>query len=259
MSGWRERLKAVPVLGATLRVVRGWFRPQGREARIDARDDANTTRILRRVLTANSHVADVGANAGTFLARVVRLAPNGRHVAFEPLPHLADALRRAFPHVSVHAAAVAETAGELEFAHVVRCPAFSGLKRRTDLPADEVVETIRVPVVALDVALPPDFPLTLLKIDVEGAELAVLRGAAGTLARCRPWVLFEHGLGGVATYGTTSAEVLAEFDRAGLCVWNLDDWLKGLPPLTADGFEAAVRTGDVWNFLAGPHTAEVRS
>lgn len=91
---------------------------------------------------------------------------------------------------------------------------------------------------------------------MEGAELGVFRGALSTLARCRPCVLFEHGMGGVSTYGTSSVELRGELERVGLSVWRLDHWLDGQPPLTADGFDTAVKSPDYWNFLAGPTPRE---
>lgn len=44
---------------------------------------------MRRMLGADSNCMDVGANEGLML----RYAPRGIHHAFEPLPHLAQALR----------------------------------------------------------------------------------------------------------------------------------------------------------------------
>ena len=61
--------------------------------------------------------------------------------------------------------------------------------------ADEV-EIISVPVRRLDdlLAEPGSTPPDLVKIDVEGAETDVLRGAAQTLAKVRPILLIElHG------------------------------------------------------------------
>ena len=99
--------------------------------------------------------------------------------------------------------------------------------------------------------IPTDRVVRLIKVDVEGAELGVFRGASAVLGRCRPWVVFEHGAW-CQVYGATTADVFGELARHRLSVWQLGDWLAGRPPLTRDGLEAAVATGSYWNFLAGP-------
>jgi FkbM family methyltransferase len=252
MSRWRDRVKAIPILGPLLRRARRMVRPVTGVEWLDRRDDALMDSILDRILNPVSNVVDVGANVGSFLARVVRRAPHGSHQAFEPLPDHAADLRRQFPGITVHAAAVADRNGVIEFTQVVGNSAFSGLKKRTDLPPNQPVKLFQVPVVRLDDVFPADGRVDLIKIDVEGAEREVLNGAAMTLSRCRPWVLFEHGLGGVATYGTTSSEIHAALGKAGLAVWRMDLWLTGAPALAENEFEAAVASGHYWNFLAGP-------
>ena len=88
-------------------------------------------------------------------------------------------------------AAVSDVAGQASFVHYRDRPAWSGFVTRPDdvnSRADEIV----VDVVRLDDALPGDFRPALIKIDVEGAELLVLRGGIETLRRHRPIVVFEH-------------------------------------------------------------------
>ncbi len=54
----------------------------------------------------------------------------------------------------------------------------------------------------LDDALPDGLVPRLIKVDVEGAEMLVLRGAQRTIARHRPSILFEHGIGAADRYGS---------------------------------------------------------
>jgi FkbM family methyltransferase len=244
----RQILKRVPLARTMWHAVR----PRSHGERLDRRDQLLTARILRRVVAADTNCIDVGAHTGEVLAELLRLAPRGRHLAVEPIPVLAEQLRARFPQVEVVHAALADEPGEAEFQWVEKNPAFSGLIARPDLRPQDRPVAIRVPLARLDDLVPPDRRIGLVKVDVEGAELGVFRGAGRILGRDRPWLLFEHGLGVAAEYGTTSAAVFAELTGHGLAVWRSDQWLDGGPPLTEAEFVATVNTGEWWNWLAGP-------
>src|SRR3954453_20830755 len=146
-------------------------------------DNHNLELLLGFLLAEDSNCVDVGANEGRFLWHMTQRAPRGRHIAFEPVPHLAARLRELFPGVEVHDAAVGDAAAEeTRFVVVKNDPAYSGLRER-DYPEGYETEEIRVRVERLDSELPPDYVPTLIKIDVEGAELGVLRGAVETIRR----------------------------------------------------------------------------
>jgi FkbM family methyltransferase len=153
------------------------------------------------------------------LSLMLTHAPAGQHHAFEPIPHLADALRASFPSVRVHACALSDTAGLATFNYVVDVPGWSGLRRGNydfraalDQPRGSAVirpasrvEEITVQVCRLDDVIPADTHVRFIKIDVEGAELQVLRGGLNTIQRCRPLIIFEYGEIHGAAYGTTPA------------------------------------------------------
>ena len=67
--------------------------------RADIRDTELLVALMEEVLEPDSDCLDVGAHAGSVLAELVRLAPEGRHIAWEPLPEFAERLRRAYPDV----------------------------------------------------------------------------------------------------------------------------------------------------------------
>jgi FkbM family methyltransferase len=191
------------VIGA-LRRVRRRFLPA--HIRADIRDTELLVALIERVLEPDSNCLDVGAHAGSVLAEMVRLAPRGRHVAWEPLPDFAQDLRRRFPDVEVRQAALSDTPGEREFAHVVSDPGWSGFVARP-APGGDTVETLTVRAERLDDVLPDGVRPTFVKIDVEGAEEQMLRGAIETLRRHRPVIAFEHGVGSADHYGTTPEAV----------------------------------------------------
>lgn len=204
--------------------------------------------VLAAALRSDSNAIDVGANVGGVLAEIARIAPSGRHIAYEPIPELHGRLQERFPQIEVRRAALSDTSGQAEFAHVLGTPAYSGLRRREDLPADAgEVRTISVQTERLDDTLPAGYVPALLKIDVEGAELSVLRGATETLHRHRPYVIFEHGLGGADLYGSRSSELFDLLDDCGLRIFDL----TGDGPYSHDRFEAAF-SEPIWNYVAVP-------
>jgi FkbM family methyltransferase len=216
--------------------------------RADIRENERLAALLEEVLERGSDCLDVGAHEGVVLGEMVRLAPSGRHVAWEPLPALARGLRTKFPSVEVREAALSDRAGEREFAHVVDAPGWSGFLARP-VPTGGPVETITVRCERLDDALPQDVNPVFMKIDVEGAEEQVLVGAIETLRRHRPVVAFEHGLGSTEYYGTTPTrihELLAGQLR--YQIYGLD----GEGPYSADRFAEIYSRGERVNFLARP-------
>jgi FkbM family methyltransferase len=231
---------------------RGGFEPalrfahaalQGKEQRRNWRDDLQLRRLLRG-LPADASCVDVGANVGTILKAIVAAAPEGRHVAIEPLPDLADALRRAFPDVDVRSVAVSDRPGRRPFVRVVDRPSRSGLHPGGYVSEDFArVEPMTVEVETLDRVLASAAEPALIKIDVEGTELEVLRGAAGTLTSCRPLVVFEH-----AAVGSSDALHDELCSRHGYAIFDMD----GDGPLSRERFAELVDANVRWNFVAKP-------
>lgn len=213
-------------------------------ARRNHQDDRHLRLLLAHSLAEDANCIDVGAHAGDVLADIVRYAPAGRHVAFEPLPTQAAALAERFTAVDVRNAAVSDEAGTARFTHVVSNPQLSGLRDRGFV--GEASETIEVAVERIDDVVDPERPVSLVKIDVEGAELGVLRGGIELLRRDRPTVVFEHGIGGSDHFGTTSGDVHDLLvGEVGLRIFDID----GGGPFTRDEFEALFRE-PIWSFVA---------
>ena len=214
-------------------------------ARRDARDNRHLGMLLAFLLRSDSNCVDIGAHRGDVLSQIVRLAPGGRHVAFEPLPDFHGELVRRFPMVEVRRAAVAAQAGESSFVHVRSAPGYSGLRER-EYPGAQQLERITVQLECLDEVLDPEIRRDLIKIDVEGAELGVLTGAIQTLRRDRPAVWFEHGQGAAEAYDTRPEDI---FDlltaEAGMRIFDAD----GRGPYDRDRFRAAFE-GRMWTWLA---------
>ena len=215
----------------------------------DQSDSQNMRRLLAFCLSAGSNCIDIGAHRGAVLSEMQRVAPEGRHIAFEPLPHLAELLRHEYPNVDVRESALSDHSGESEFAYVHgAAEGWSGILFRPLPPGEEAdVEQITVRLDRLDDLLDPDYRPAVIKIDVEGAELQVFKGAVETLRRHHPIVIFEHGTGSAEAYGTLPRDVFTFLqDEAGMRIFDLD----GGGPYTVEEFEQVFFSAARVNFVA---------
>ena len=219
--------------------------------------DAQTEAILARVLERGSSCVDVGCHHGVIMDAMLHFAPEGTHYGFEPLPDLFAGLRAkygAVPRVKLFELALSDAPGTSTFQHVVTNPGYSGLlRRRYDHPHEDVVQ-ISVNLAKLDDVLPSDATIRLIKVDVEGAELGVFRGAIETIRRCRPFIVFEHGLGAADFYGTRPEQVWDLLSGCGLKLALMKDWLEsgGTRTLTREAFAHEFDSGSNYYFLAHP-------
>jgi FkbM family methyltransferase len=215
-------------------------------ARREKRDTKHLAMLLPWILRVDSNCVDVGAHTGTVLRRCVELAPNGTHFAFEPIPELAAGLRSRFPQVGVVEAAVYdEVEPKVRFNHFTASPALSGLTPRPP-GRTHPHEQIDVRQTTLDAALPDDYRIDFLKIDVEGAELGVLKGGAATIARSDPTIFVEFGQSAADYYGSNPSELLGVLHSLELRLFDID----GGGPYRLAGLTEHWEARDIWNFVA---------
>ncbi len=161
-------------------------------------------RLMSSMLHAGDTMYDVGANVGYYtLLASHKVGPTGRVIAFEPLPANVRFVQRHLRlnrvrNVSVQEVAVSDHDGLARFA-----PHASNAMGKLSESG-----SVEVAMVSLDSVIHAEkFPdPTLVKIDVEGAELGVLRGASRLLARARPTIL-------LATHGAEVHRECCEFLR----------------------------------------------
>jgi FkbM family methyltransferase len=147
--------------------------------------------LVSRLCAREKTFIDVGAHIGSVVAEVTRHCPQSKIVAVEAIPDKVAHLQRSFPHALCHACALSDTEGEATFFVNQRRSGYSSLERPSgDNGAD--IREIKVALRRLD-SLVTDGKIDVIKIDVEGAELGVLRGSERVIRECRPTILFESG------------------------------------------------------------------
>lgn len=223
--------------------------------------DMHTLLIMRIMLKSASSCIDVGAHEGSVLTEIIKLCPNGTHFAFEPIPHLFKSLQNKFQSASIYDYACSDEEGTSTFFHVENAPAYSGLKKRRYDRHDPEIAEITVQKVCLDKVIPPGHKIDFIKIDVEGGDLPVLRGAKRVIVENKPLIIFESGLGASEFYGTNGERIFGYLvEECGMEINTLDGFLRGMPGLTKELLTYEFNTVSHYYFVATrPLTGDERT
>jgi FkbM family methyltransferase len=183
--------------------------------------------LLRKHLKPGDCFYDVGAHVGFFSLIAARIVgASGCVTAFEPdsgnaAVFRANCERNQMPQISLMQAAVWISSGQIAFERAEQ--ASSGMEGRVIEGGSAVGETVRVAGIALDdyVFKQGGKPPSLVKIDAEGGESAVLMGAKAVLDRYKPSLLCE-------IHDPANVGELADFlTRIGYSVQDLPSVRKG--------------------------------
>ncbi len=155
--------------------------------------------LFSRLIRPGDQCVDVGANVGVHTVRLAKLAgaggSGGSVIAIEPDPGVADRASRNIALNGLANARVVNAAASDKAGHTVlyRPGAFDTNRARASLLRHPYLTggAVTVPVVTVDEVV-CDEPVALIKIDVEGHEAAVVRGAAEVIERDAPTVIFEY-------------------------------------------------------------------
>ena len=149
--------------------------------------------LLSSLLDEGDWAIDVGANIGHYTKRMSDLVGQaGRVIAFEPVVDTfsllaANVQNCEFQNVTLLNAAAADATGLAS----ISIPHFeNGTLNYYEASINDEDQGLSVMTMAID-SLQLDSPVRLLKIDAEGHELAVLRGAINLLRRCKPILIVE--------------------------------------------------------------------
>jgi FkbM family methyltransferase len=177
--------------------------------------------LLDALLRPGDTFVDAGANVGYMtLHAASKVAPSGRVIAFEPQLRCCQKLARnlelnSIKHVELENCGLADRENKLEL------KILGGGSIMSSFCLDEQAATSVRERIEVDVHRGDDFVYDrvvgnlVLKADVEGFELYVLRGLERTIGRYRPPILIEINLSFLLRAGTNADELFAFFHYRG--------------------------------------------
>lgn len=194
---------------------------------VTRQDHAKWRSTLRRMVSKDGVVIDVGAHGGQFTRLLAEIVPRGLVLAIEPSSYARSVLRtalwiRGVSNVIVVAVAIGAESGIA----VLHTP----IKRRGDMgyglahlgsegPQEGSGERVGEPVAVTTLdALVAALQLTrvdFVKADIEGSEAALIAGARSILKRYRPPLLLEHDADHLARTGSSLDALWAELTSLG--------------------------------------------
>lgn len=211
--------------------------PVGFELLIHGVYEPTELAIVLDALPPGATFVDIGANIGCYtLPAARRVGPGGRVLAIEAAPSILPYLENnvsnnGLRNVEIVATAVGEREGRVAF-HEAPANSFGMGSIAPQFGALAVqVRITRLDSILKDRHMPD---VHVIKVDVEGFELNVFRGAEETLRTQRPLVLFEfldwaEDRAGIGQVGAAQ-DLLLEW---GYRLWTASAFAQGGPPLAA--------------------------
>ncbi len=210
---------------------------------VPERDHEPELSLVRAYLQSGDIAIDVGAYGGAFShAMATAIGSEGQVFSFEPLPRYARVLRLALKRVGIKNVevvqqALMETRRSVQLAYATS----SGRSLVGEVYVAEEPDGNRT--TAVEANTLDDFArdrsisssVSLIKIDIEGSELSLLKGAGESLAASKPVVICEVEERHCARFGHSARDVFDEFSRSGLLPFEFDLRTCTLEPWTGDG------------------------
>jgi len=221
----------------------------GRHIYVEGVFEHECTDLVLRLVKPGDCFLDVGAHIGYFTLLAARaVGPRGTVHAFEASPHTSGILREnitinGFANVQVHEKAVSDTCGVVTFYTSSR----ENLGRSGMLDPGGAAGRALVPSITVDSLLPQLPKVKMVKIDVEGGEMLVIRGMDALIARDKPYILFELTQEWLLRMGTEAASLCGHLKQRGYALFRVNARLETFdnPPM------------DQCNVLAVHDSAEV--
>lgn len=215
--------------------------------------DLQAIALIRR-LPKDAVCVDIGVNEGQLFNSMYRHCTGGTLYGFEPIPDLYRYLAKKYssPRVHLKQMVLSDAEEPVSFFYFPKRTGVSGLARRTPLFKQLEAQELNYTAALLDHVLAGVDRIDFLKMDVEGAELKVFRGARETIQRCRPVIVFECGYGGLEYFKGTPEEVYDFFDSIDYVLSIQKAYLENHPPLDRHTFLHVFKNGYESQYVASP-------
>ena len=194
--------------------------------------------VLYDLVENQTTVIDVGTNIGETLLNFAKLNHDGLNIGFEPVPYLFDAASRNislnnFPNVRLENLALSDMQADLVY-NIVNDNNSGGIYLSTS--SEAVNSTRKVAVTTLDEYVSTNNleNISLLKIDVEGFEIKVLKGACKTIENFKPAIFVEVDNTFLKRQNGSAAELAALLESYGYDLVNAE---TGEPVSSGQNFE----------------------
>lgn len=215
--------------------------------------DRLTNKIMKQVIQKDSNCIDIGCHKGEILRKMIHLAPDGKHFAFEPIPDFYNKLIAEFQkNVQIFPYALSYYSKTSEFVYVKNAPAYSGLKKRKYNIENPDIEILQIQTEPLDSIILCEDKIDFIKIDVEGGEFDVLKGSEALLKRDHPIIIFECGLGSSEFYDTKPIDLYRYISTFNYRLYTLSGFIKKKNPLTEVDFVNVYNENSEYYFILDP-------
>jgi FkbM family methyltransferase len=223
--------------------------------------DLGNQLLVSAVLKPGDCVIDVGGNIGMFtLAARALTGPEGRVVAFEPNPKPRAKFQRHIDlnnlsNIELLPYALHETEGRATL-HFPKINTGEGSLSRLDDYSPDDTESVEVEIKVADSLMDALCP-RLVKLDVEGAEIGVLKGMERLVARTKPIITAEYVPQHLARFGSSLADFNAFASRSGYDIYRLGAPKSGgVRRLALTPVDAPERGGDIVLVHRDDHTLD---
>lgn len=208
--------------------------------------EARQTEIVRRLAWPGTVAVDVGANIGYFTTVMARaVGPTGAVLAFEPEEANVRLLRAAVRRTGLHNTVLVSAALGARNGRAALCLNLDNPADHRVYPTNGQTHVSEVEMITLDHYLDTcgnTRPVSLIKVDVQGAELHVLRGMHATLARHpQAHLLLEFDPAMLREGGTDPEDVIAFLRERGFAPFLLER-ANTLQPSSWEAVETRVTT-----------------